>query len=99
MPASAKARLTAPTLHQNRTMTDNPPLDRLAEVRKEIAARLEPFCAGWPPERFDLLVNSVTAITMKYDVSDRLMYDRRTTDRLIEDLKDLTRRLEESRDK
>jgi hypothetical protein len=80
-------------------MTDSPPQDRLAEIRKQIADRLEPFCAGWPRERFDLLVDSVAGITLKYDVADpRLSYDRRTTDRLIDDLKELTRRVEESRD-
>ena len=77
---------------------ENPP--SLAALRDVIAARLRPVCENWPDERFNLMVDSIAAITLKYDVGEPTgVYDRRAADRLVDDLKDITRRVEEYRDK
>jgi len=67
----------------------------LKEMREEIALRLQPVCQDWPAERFSSLVERIAAITLKYDLGAvSLLYDRRATDRLIEELNAITRRSE-----
>jgi hypothetical protein len=71
----------------------------LAVLRQEIAARLRHVCENWPEERFNFMVDSIAAITLKYGLAEPTsVYDRRSTDRLLDDLKDLSRRLEKLRD-
>ena len=68
---------------------------RLDALKGQLRARLRGVCAHWPDEQFEALIDQVANITYKYD---RAMpagsYDRRSTDRLIEDLKDALARSE-----
>ena len=67
----------------------------LKEMREEIALRLRPICEDWPDERFSSLVERIAAITLKYDLGAvSLLYDRRATDRLIEELNAIAKRSE-----
>jgi hypothetical protein len=84
-------------------MADRPPsAARLAELKARVTARLQPVCAGWPEERFRALVESVALITLKYELIGAAppgeKYDRRTTERLIADLKKIARRSAEVRE-
>jgi hypothetical protein len=73
-----------------------PSAARLAELSARIAARLQPVCADWPDERFAALVDSVARITLKYELIGAKppgdTYDRHATEKLIGDMKVLTRR-------
>lgn len=70
---------------------------RLAIVKRQIATRLAPVCVGWPRDLFDSMVDRLAAITIKYDHGGVLPgYDRRSSDRLIADLKAALERSEES---
>ncbi len=61
---------------------------RLNEIRAAIIARLQPICAHWPPEMFDAMVERLTAVTLKYErLGSAGAYDRRGTERFINDLK------------
>jgi hypothetical protein len=59
-------------------------------IAGEIAARLRRVCEHWPEEIFDEVVNHLAEITIKYDrrlASDSPVYDRRSTDLLVAELK------------
>jgi hypothetical protein len=68
---------------------------RIAALRAEISNRLRPVCGHWPSEVFDEMVRHLAALTIKYDgqVSTG-MYDRRKTDRLVAEMKELLERSE-----
>src|SRR5689334_9625186 len=67
----------------------------LKEMREEIATRLRPVCEDWPEERFSGLVERIAAITFKYDLGAlSFLYDRRATDRLMDELNAITKRSE-----
>jgi hypothetical protein len=71
---------------------------RLDELQSQIAARLEPVCKEWPTEMFEEMVRGLAALTVKYERhSDAPTYDRRTTDRLLDDMKTLIERSVELR--
>jgi hypothetical protein len=61
---------------------------RIAAIRDSISARLRPVCEHWPNELFDEMVIGLAQITVKYEGTVTAgTYDRRTTDRLVADLK------------
>jgi hypothetical protein len=71
---------------------------RLDELQAQIAVRLEPVCQGWPTEMFEEMVRGLAALTLKYERhGDSPTYDRRTTDRLLDDMKTLIERSVELR--
>jgi hypothetical protein len=73
------------------------PKDR-ADVVADLTKRLRPVCLQWPEELFTAMVEHLADITVKYD--ERLgtsSYDRRTTDRLISDLREALQRSETAR--
>ena len=81
-------------------MSDLPMSDE--EVRRrafkaQIRERLEHVCAEWPPDLFETLVERVADISLKYDSRGMPSYDRRTTERMIADLKDLAEKSAELR--
>jgi hypothetical protein len=72
-------------------------IDR-ADVVADLTKRLRPVCEQWPDALFTAMVEHLADITVKYD--ERLgvsNYDRRTTDRLIADLKEALKRSESVR--
>ena len=72
---------------------------RLEELRAHFAARLKGVCDQWPPEMFAEMVRELAAITLKYDASSSpSMYDRRSTERLLSDMRDLADRSAALRD-
>lgn len=70
-------------------MTDPVPDRRqLAALRAEIAQRLRPVCEQWPPDLFEGMVDGLAKITLKYDhANPTAVVDRRTADRMIDDMK------------
>lgn len=73
---------------------------RRQELIRELRERLGPACREWPAELFDSMVEGLADITLKYERSSATsFYDRRTTDRLVEDLRDALDRSEEARDR
>ena len=64
-------------------MTDA--LTRAAMVA-DLTRRLRPVCENWPDTLFTEMVERLADITVKYDIAGPT-YDRRTTERLMEDLK------------
>jgi hypothetical protein len=76
------------------------PVARHAEIMQELAARLRPVCGDWPDELFTSMIQQLAAITLKYeDPKSVSAYDRRTTDRLVADLRNALRKSEDSRDR
>lgn len=64
-----------------------------------IRARLGPVCADWPPDLFEAMVNRLADITRRYQLgSADPIYDRRSTDRLIDDLRSALERSTHARD-
>ena len=45
---------------------------RIAQTRAEIAKRIEPFCRGLPKAEFESLLDRMTEIRCKYDISPHL---------------------------
>lgn len=65
----------------------------------ELAARLRPVCSQWPQHVFDEMIERLAEITLKYDRGFATpSYDRRSTDRLVADLKSALERSKASRD-
>jgi hypothetical protein len=64
------------------------------KLRDQIVARLAPLCEAWPRELFDEMVRNLTEITLKYDTTTSLpqQYDRRTTERLVDELREAAER-------
>ena len=76
-------------------MTD--PLTRAAVVA-DLATRLRPVCAQWPDDLFNAMVDRLADITVKYDGLGSVgAYDRRTTERLVSELKDALERNQSAR--
>jgi len=64
-----------------------------------IAERLRPLCADWSDEVFDDMVRRLAEVTLKYEgVSSPGSYDRRATDKLVEELKRALESSEGARD-
>lgn len=55
-------------------------------------ARLKGVCAGWPEGEFRELVERIADITIKYEARIDSVYDRRTADRLVEELNEVVDR-------
>lgn len=73
---------------------------RRAAIIHDLRTRLGPTCAGWPPDMFAQMVEGLADITLRYEGhSSASTYDRRTTDRLVADLRDALARNEEARDR
>ena len=63
-----------------------------------IRQRLGPLCADWPGDLFDSMVTQLADITLKYQgIASPSVYDRRTSDRLIDDLRAALERSKELR--
>ena len=76
------------------------PATRRASVLHDLRTRLGPSCSDWPPELFTAMIEGLADITLRYDGrSSASTYDRRTTDRLVADLKKALERNEEGRDR
>jgi len=52
----------------------------------DLTRRLRPVCENWPDAVFTEMVERLADITLKYDIAVPT-YDRRTTERVIDDLK------------
>lgn len=52
----------------------------------DLTRRLRPVCENWPDAVFTEMVERLADITVKYDIAGPT-YDRRTTERLMDDLK------------
>lgn len=67
---------------------------------RELTTRLRPTCADWPDELFIAMVERLADITIKYSGHASVStYDRRSSDRLIQDLKDALARSEATRER
>ena len=63
----------------------------------DLTRRLRPVCADWSEEEFNAMIEHLADITWKYQTRLSVeTYDRRSTDRLLEELKSA---LQESRAK
>jgi hypothetical protein len=71
---------------------------RLRALKSDISARLKSVCADWPEDEFEAMIDRLAQITLKY-VHDGSVgsYDRRSTDRLVEELKAALERNEAAR--
>ena len=59
----------------------------IAEIRV-VTERLRSICAAWPHDLFEQVVRQIAHVTLKYNgVLSLGSYDRRTADRIIDDLK------------
>lgn len=75
------------------------PETRRAAIIHDLATRLRPVCADWPDELFNSMIEGLADVTMKYEGSaSPSSYDRRTTDRLVADLKAALEKNEEARE-
>ena len=76
------------------------PGTRRAALIRGLEERLRPVCRDWPPELFSSMVEGLADSTLKYDhAPGTSVHERRTTDRLVADLKDALARSELARDK
>jgi hypothetical protein len=72
--------------------------DPLVAMKADIAARLRGVCADWPDDLFETMVERLASVTLKYQSESALPgYDRRTTERLLSDLKAALARSEDMR--
>jgi hypothetical protein len=76
----------------------NPPSTRDALIAT-LNARLKGVCAEWPEEEFHELVGRIADITLKYEARIDSVYDRRTADRLVEELNDVVDRSRSARER
>lgn len=66
---------------------------RRAALIQSLRTRLAAVCAGWPPELFTSMVEGLADITVRYDTrTSTTLYDRRSTDRLVADMKEAIER-------
>ena len=73
---------------------------RRAALIHDLETRLRSACAGWPPELFKSMIEGLADVTIRYDGHASIStYDRRTTDRLVADLKDALARNEQGRER
>ena len=64
----------------------------------DLRKRLSPVCSDWPPELFASMIERLADVTLRYDgIASVSTYDRRSTDRLLADLKEALARNEEER--
>ena len=64
----------------------------------DLRKRLSPVCPDWPPELFASMIERLADVTLRYDgIASVSTYDRRSTDRLLADLKEALARSEEER--
>lgn len=69
------------------TREDQRRFDRLVDNLRE---RLRPVCDGWSEAMFEQMIRQLADITVKYEVREGIrVYDRRGTDRLVADMKEL----------
>jgi hypothetical protein len=55
-----------------------------------LRTRLRPVCENWPEPLFEEMIRQLADITVKYEVDEGIrVYDRRGTDRLVADMKEL----------
>ena len=72
---------------------------RLDEITDSLRVRLRTVCADWPEDMFEEVIRELASITLKYEGSATpSIYDRRRTDRLVADLRDVIGRSERRRD-
>ena len=72
--------------------------DPLAAMKEDIATRLRGVCADWPSDLFETMVERLATVTLKYQSESAVPgYDRRTTERLLSDLKAALARSEDMR--
>jgi hypothetical protein len=65
---------------------------------RDMAIRLRPVCADWPDDLFNAMIERLADVTLKFEgTSSPSTYDRRSTDRLVDDLRDALERNEEAR--
>jgi hypothetical protein len=57
-----------------------------------LTQRLRPLCADWPDELFTPMIERIAEISLKYDRGAGSAYDRRSSERLLRDLKDALER-------
>ena len=69
----------------------NPPSTRDSLIAT-LTARLKGVCAEWPEGEFQEMVQRIADITIKYEARIDSVYDRRTADRLVEELNDVVDR-------
>ena len=62
-----------------------------------MTARLRPLCADWPEDLFNAMIDRLTDITLRYEGRDTAMYDRRSTDLLVSELKAVLEKSETAR--
>ena len=73
------------------------PETRRAALAHELTIRLRPVCADWPEELFDSMIRGLANVTLKYEGSaSPSTHDRRSTDRLVADLRDALARNEDA---
>ena len=66
---------------------------RLDALIESLRLRLRPVCDNWPEPMFEEMIRQLAEITVKYELDDGLrVYDRRGTDRLVADMKELLER-------
>lgn len=71
---------------------------RLRALKADISARLKAVCADWPEDEFEAMVHRLAGITLKYVSHGSVgAYDRRATDRLVDELKTALERNEAAR--
>ena len=76
------------TTDETRPATDRE--TRRAALLQDLRARLAAVCEGWPPEQFNAMLEGLADITERYDRRQSMTtYDRRTTDRMVADMKEL----------
>ena len=74
------------------------PATRRAAIVHDLRSRLGPACSEWPAELFTSMIEGLADITLRYEGhASASTYDRRTTDRLVADLKEALGRNEEGR--
>lgn len=70
-------------------MTQDDTQHRQQALIASMTDRLRPLCQEWPEEEFKSMVEQLAAITLKYEGQSTVgTYDRRTTDRLLAELKE-----------
>ena len=67
-------------------MTDH--VSHRDQLIAELTARLRPVCADWPEEHFEQMVKEMVDVRLRFEGQLPLsQYDRRSTERLIAELK------------
>lgn len=73
-------------------------IDHRAALTAAMTARLRPLCSDWPEDLFNAMIERLTDITIRYEGRNAVMYDRRSTDLLVSELKAVLERSESARD-